>query len=41
MFDGLELVPPGLVTAPAWPDGPSQTAPPEQPGTVAGVGRKA
>ena len=41
MFAGLELVPPGLVTATAWPDGPPRTAPPEQPGIVAAVGRKA
>jgi O-methyltransferase involved in polyketide biosynthesis len=41
MFGGLELVPPGLATAPAWRPGQGQTAPPEQASIVAGLGRKA
>jgi O-methyltransferase involved in polyketide biosynthesis len=41
MFGGLELVPPGLATAPAWRAGSEPSAPPEQASIVAGLGRKA
>lgn len=39
-FDGLELVEPGLVSAPRWRPAPSLSGPPEELDVYCGVGRK-
>jgi hypothetical protein len=39
-FDGLELVEPGLVSAPRWRPAPSPSGPPEELDVYCGVGRK-